>query len=171
MGISRLAPSRSASRLLATTVAGIAALAVIALGVRIGTTGLGFDDGRAPATATARPASALVDLAASGGSSDLAATLLALLPPAAPEATVSRGVPQGPTTAPQPDPSGASEPPPVTPAVPDPSEVVPPSPLPPAPAPVPPTTLPPAPGSAPAVEPVTDPVVQAIEDVREILGL
>lgn len=165
----RLTPSRSLIRLLSTTVAGVAALAVIALGVQIGTTGLAFSDDRAAATATARPASALVDLVDEpGGASDLAATLVGLLPPGAMDSASGRGGPQDAPARPQPAPStpdasAPAEPPAETPAVPAPSDLLPSEPV--APAPAPPVTVPPAP------ETVTDPVVQVIDDVKEILGL
>lgn len=176
----RLTPSQSLIRKLSTMVATVAALAVIAMGVQIGTSGLGLSDDRAPATANARPASALVDLTFQPTAEpDLAARLVALLPPGAMESAAGAGAaPQGPrpVNPPAPPPPGA-EPPGVVPAVPAPSDLLPADPV--APVPAPPTTLPPAPVSPVPVPPVTepepeavvDPVVQVVENVKAILGL
>lgn len=175
-----LTPSQSLIRKLSTMVAAVAALAVIAMGVQIGTSGLGFSDDRAPATATARPASALVDLAIQPTAElDLAARLAALLPPGAMEGSTTGAASQGsgPVNPPAPPAPGA-EPPAVAPAVPAPSDLLPSGPV--APEPAPPVTLPPAPATPVSVPPVppqpepnalVDPVTQVVEDVKAIFGL
>lgn len=175
-----LTPSQSLIRKLSTMVAAVAALAVIAMGVQIGTSGLGFSNDRAPATATARPASALVDLAIQPTAElELAAMLAGLLPPGATEGAATGAVPQGSGRVDAPAPP-APEPPAEAPAVPAPSDLLPSGPV--APEPAPPVTPPPVPAPAvpvpvppvpPQPEPdaVVDPVTQVVEDVKAILGL
>lgn len=171
-----LSPSASLMRLLSVSVAALAALALVVLGVKIGTDGLGVLTGeRNPASVTLSPTAALVDLPRARPTAtnpDLRGTLLSLLPPGAldvaDEATVtatpaaSTATPAAPTG---PAPSTDTAPP----EAPAPG---------PAPAPLPTDALPvpvPVPVPTPIPVPVSDPVVgtvdQLVETVTGTLGL
>lgn len=172
-----LSPSASLMRLLSVSVAALAALALVVLGVKIGTDGLGVLTGeRNPASVTLSPTAALVDLPRARPTTanpDLRGTLLSLLPPgalderidtpAAPAPLAPVAGPGAPTSGPAPSTDTA---PPVAPA-PEP-----------APAPLPTDALPvpvPVPVPAPIPAPVSDPVVgtvdQLVETVTGTLGL
>ncbi len=150
------APTAITMRILMTAVAAIAALSVVALGVKIGTDGLSFGADRNPAVATATPAASLVDLPRSGSAEapvDLLATLRSLLPPvqesdpAVPAPTQAPAAPAAPAADPAPAPAPAPAPTPV-----------------PVPVPAPVTVSPPAMDVLPPVAPV---VVEAVEDLLD----
>ena len=143
-------------RLVAAATATVASLALVALGVQLGTDGSGIGSDRNPASATASPAAAVVDLGRPRSAPDLRDTLLSLFPaalttPAVSGATtISTG--SGPAPAPAPSPAApAPEPAPAPAPAPTPD----PAPLPSAPLPDPSPVLAPL---EPVVETVTDEV-------------
>lgn len=159
-----LAPSTM--RLVSASVAAIAALGVVALGVRLGTDGLGSAPARNPASATATPAAAVVDRARPAGSALEQAVLSTL---ADDEATATAtavdapAAPAGPTPAPTPADAPPPAPAPAPEPAPAPDEPV--APLPDSPVPLP---VDPEPVVAP-VEETVDTLVDAVSDLG--LGL
>ena len=148
-------------RLVAAATATVASLALVALGVQLGTDGLGIGSDRNPASASASPAAAVVDLGRPRVAPDLSDTLLSLFPAAltTPAASGATTLSAG---------SGAAAPAPAP--APAPSEPAP------APAPEPaPTPLPeplpsaPLPDPSPILAPL-EPVVDTVTDGLGALG-
>lgn len=142
-------------RLVAAATATVASLALVALGVQLGTDGFGIGSDRNPASASASPAAAVVDLGRPRVAPDLSDTLLSLFPaalttPAVPGATTiltgSGPSPAAPAPAPAP-----SEPAPAP--APEPAPAPLPEPLPSA----------PLPDPSPVLEPL-EPVVETVTD-------
>ncbi len=175
-----LSPSASLMRLLSVSVAALAALALVVLGVKIGTDGLGLLTGeRNPASVTLSPTAALVDLPRARPTTanpDLRGTLLSLLPPGALDAAVddapatpAPSAPPAIPAAPAAGPAPSTEPAP--PGAPAPAPTPAPTPIGALPVPVPTPVPVPAPIPAPVSEPVVGTVDQLIETVTGTLGL
>ena len=162
--------SPASFRLVAAAAAMVGSLALVALGVQIGTDGLGSGGpDRNPGTEAASPAAAVVDLPRMRPESGLDQTLLSLLPlPAATDVGSTSGAPFAPasgSTGTGSTGAPAGPPPPDPGPAPDPTTPVPV----PAPTPPPPPVLPadPSPLLEP-LEPILDPVVETV--VEPITG-
>lgn len=142
-------------RLVAAATATVASLALVALGVQLGTDGLGIGSDRNPASASASPAAAVVDLGRPRVAPDLGDTLLSLFPAAltTPASTGATSL----TTGSGPSPSAPAPAPAPSEPTPAPAPAPAPAPLPPAPAPA------PLPDPSPVLAPL-EPVVETVTD-------
>ncbi len=162
----------SAFRIVAAAAATVASLGLVALGVQIGTNGLGSGGPeRNPASAAASPAAAVVNLGRTRPVPSLGETILALLPTPAVVLPVVTAPGVASTTSALDDPSldrPAAVPSPADAPSPAPA----PAPAPPGPVPTPTPPVLPAPTDPPPVpgtEPIIDPVAPLLDPLLDVL--